>query len=85
MIDNTITAEELARLCDVLRAKGVRVFTNSSGGIHLEFGPPTEDSKPAAAGPDPDVCRCGHPNYAHTNGACLSGCNPENCVEPDTV
>lgn len=80
-----MTSEEIAtigRICDLLRAKGITAF--EGGGIKLQFGSVEApvDSGPEAKPDDPEVCRCGHPMYAHTNGGCLEGCELEQCVDP---
>lgn len=73
-----MTPEDIAvisKLADALKERGVRSFTGS--GIHLEFG--LEDAK-VTASQQADVCRCGCPLYAHTNGLCIHGCAPEACA-----
>ncbi len=74
--------EALSKLIDVMRSKGVAVF--EVDGIKVEFGP--LDSKAPAeskAIPDPELCACKCPNYAHTNGYCINGCAPEKCAGPE--
>lgn len=75
-----MTLSELEALCVVLRAQGVRVY--QSGDVRLELEPhgTPEPTKPETQ--DPDVCRCGHPTYAHVNGLCTMGCDVELCAPP---
>jgi hypothetical protein len=73
----------IGKLIDLCRAKGCRVLVND--GFRIELGPveepPEKVSKKSA--PPLDMCRCGHPEHQHTNGACLDGCEPQKCLPPE--
>lgn len=75
----------IAKLCDMLRSKGVAIFEGA--GVKIEFGALESDVIDAHPGKtaDVDMCRCGHPLYAHMNGGCIEGCEPEKCIDPETL
>ena len=72
-----MTLDEVGALADLLRAKGVRLFKSDE--CEMELGPALvpDDGKPAV--PEPDLCKCGHPEYFHINGLCSQGCAAETC------
>jgi len=72
----------VGKLCDVLRARGVSKWIDD--GKTIEFFP-SVDSVPANASQsvDPEMCRCGHPEYHHVNGLCTAGCDAEKCLPPE--
>ena len=80
--------EAVARLADVLRSKGVKVF--KVGGLEMELHPSVESvSEPMPQQPpvpkeDADTCKCGHAHYAHQSGLCIHGCAVEKCVPEET-
>lgn len=76
----------LLSLVDALRGKGVRVFRGDFEGkpLELELGPALiPDAPNGPAEPDAGLCNCKCPVYAHTNGLCLAGCEPEACAGPE--
>lgn len=75
-----MTLAELESLCVVLRAQGVRVY--QAGDVRLELEPHGTPEPTKTEAQDPDVCRCGHPTYAHVNGLCTMGCDVELCAPP---
>lgn len=85
-------AEELdtvARLADILRAKGVKTFEGCGFRMELQLGPePVADSPlprpPAVAQEDEETCKCGHPHYAHQGGLCIHACPVEKCAPEET-
>lgn len=82
-----VRRESIASMLDMLRSKGVYKFKSTAlDGFEVEFHAPTDDTKPAPVAADPDLCRCGHPLFAHAaGGMCLIGCNAEKCVDADTI
>jgi hypothetical protein len=81
-----MTREDLdtvAKLADMLRAKGVRTFKGA--GLEMELLPsvevvsPQENAKALASEAD-DACLCGCPVYAHEGGLCIHGCAVEKCL-----
>lgn len=75
--------EVLSAKLDMLKAKGVQKYVDQE--FTVEFSAPADDTKPAPVAADPDLCRCGHPLFAHAAGLCLIGCNAEKCVDADTI
>lgn len=74
----------LLAFVDALRGKGVRTYKGpfEEGTIEIELGPALiPDAPQTATEKDKSLCGCGCPVYAHTNGLCLAGCEPEKCVE----
>lgn len=71
--------EVVSKLVDLCRLKGVRNLEVAGCKIELEPAQP----KPEAQKPttDPDMCRCGHAEFAHTNGLCVHGCESEKCED----
>jgi hypothetical protein len=43
---------------------------------------PDVDRKAAAAN-DPDICKCGHAQFAHMNGFCVEGCDAAKCGQEE--
>jgi len=75
----------LGELLDLLRSKGVRVFSgpHGIGSIHVEFGPAEVKDVPTKPVPDEEKCLCGCPVHAHVNGLCIFNCGPEKCAPPE--
>lgn len=75
----------IGKLIDLCRSKRVRVLANDGFRIELELEPVTEPEPKGSTKPavDPSLCRCGHPEHMHTNGACLSGCTEDKCLAPE--
>jgi len=71
--------ETIGKLADMCRSKGVRSI--DVGGCKLELEPLPAKAEPSAPSSDPDMCKCGHPEFAHNNGLCIHACEPEKCVE----
>lgn len=72
----------LLAFIDQLRGKGIRTFKGpwEAGTIELELGPALIPDAPEAATKDETLCHCKCPVYAHLNGLCLAGCEPESCA-----
>jgi hypothetical protein len=79
----------LLAFIDQLRGKGIRSFKGpfEEGVIELELGPALIPDPPASPtnAPDASLCNCKCPVYAHTNGLCLAGCEPEACAGSEAV
>lgn len=69
--------EVVGRLADMLRAKGVKSI--DVGGCKMELEPSQPKAEPSTSQADPDICKCGCPEYAHVNGLCINGCEPSKC------
>lgn len=79
---------DLFTFIDQLRARGVRTFKGKLDGevVEIELGAaPVVDAPQGPAGKDETVCNCKCPVYAHTNGLCLAGCEPEACNGPEAL
>lgn len=71
----------LPKLLDLLKAKGVRTFTD--GGLHIEFAPTEQTPMTSTPIPEDPACKCGHPYHQHNEvGLCLIGCEPDACAAP---
>lgn len=72
--------QTISKLCDALRARGVR-RCEIPGSICVEFMPSADEMQP----PKPEIakpwCKCGHEEYQHMNGMCVTGCAPERCLD----
>lgn len=87
-----MTEKTLSQLLDLLRLKGVLTYegpttdgTDSVVKVTLGLSVDNiEDAKPGTV-LAPDACRCGHPMFAHMNGACIQGCTLEQCAPPATA
>ncbi len=78
-----MTDEEIAtigRVADMCRAKGIKLL-DIPNNIKMELDPTPAKDTPGPT-TDPDMCSCGHPEYAHTNGLCVTGCDPDKCNPP---
>lgn len=75
--------QALGALCDVLKSKGV--ISARLGDIELRFA--SSDvilDVGASEVEDQENCKCGHHAvYAHSNGACLHGCDLAICEPQD--
>lgn len=75
--------ETIGRLADMCRRHGVKSI--DVGGCKMELLPKEDTSAPAAKATDSELCRCGHPMYAHMNGLCTvsGGCDPSKCIDEE--
>jgi hypothetical protein len=84
-----VTPEELAmlgKICDVLHSKRVTRFSGAGIEIELSLADDFEANSKATEVPvNPDICRCGHPLYAHMNGGCIEGCEPDKCLSEEEL
>lgn len=81
--------ETVGKLCDLLRARGVRIWKGAD--CEIEMGElPVPDVKQKALETHSkleqaaEVCPCGHAEYEHQSGLCLRGCDVESCQEKET-
>lgn len=72
----------IGKLADMCRSKGIRILVND--GFRIELGPVMDETSTAKAGPDPEVCRCGHQMHRHMNALCVDGCDPDKCAGPES-
>lgn len=86
--DDAVLLDCLSMLLDLLQRKGVKKYhgpwsAEALGSVELELSPAPDMTPAEKTTIDPDACRCGHPETAHTNGLCLFGCEIERCAPPE--
>lgn len=67
----------------VLRDLGVKSYAQGEFSVEFFERPPPPAAPVPALGKGQiaaDMCSCGHPLYAHVNGACtMAACTPKQC------
>jgi hypothetical protein len=71
-----------------LRRHHVKSFAQTPSGFTVEFfaaapAPMPDVDRKAAAANDPDICKCGHAQFAHMNGFCVEGCDAAKCGQEE--
>lgn len=91
---DAIFLDNLSMLLDLLQRKGVKRYAGPvlsarpdegvcETRVELELSPAPDMTPAEKTTVDPDACRCGHPETAHTNGLCLFGCEVDRCAPPE--
>lgn len=72
--------ETIGKLAEMCRKHGIKLVEIPNI-VRMEVELVPVETKPVAKkDADADLCGCGHPEFAHTNGLCVLGCDAEKCA-----